>query len=499
MRKRKDTVSRRELIATLRRYEARNAELERRIGELEIALAKARKNSATSSKPASSDIVKPPRPTLPGATGRRKIGGQPGHKKHERPPFSPEALTASQTYTACTCPDCGGQGELAKQGARVVQQVELRALPIEITEHRALAYENPAGYACMECGRVYHASRTLLGSTLPPTVEKGGLVGPRLTALVAYLKGACHASFSTIRKFLRDVVGVPISRGQLSKLINDKVSAALRDPYEELLRRLPTESRLNVDETGHKENKRRMWTWCFRAADFTVFRIAGTRSSQVLWDTLGREFQGVLGCDYFSAYRKYMKDDSVLVQFCLSIPVGIAAHLIRDLKFLTTLPDPSTAAYGQDILDAVRELFHVFHQREEMSASADSTESAFLAALADRREAVVAAALVDAPDTREAQNLADRFRLHGDAYFEFITTPGVEPTNNLAEQAIRFVVIDRLITQGTRSEKGRTWCERIWTVLATCAQQGRSAFDFLLQAVEAHLTGRPPPSLVGFP
>ncbi len=479
MRKQKDTVSRRELIATLRRYEARNAELERRIGELEIALAKARKNSATSSKPPSSDIVKPPRPTPPGATGRRKIGGQPGHKKHERPPFSPEALTASQTYTACTCPDCGGQGELAKQDARVIQQVELRALPIEITEHRALAYE------CMECGRVYHAS-------LPPTVEKGGLVGPRLTALVAYLKGACHASFSTIRKFLRDVVGVPISRGQLSKLINGKVSAALRDPYEELLRRLPTESRLNVDETGHKENKRRMWTWCFRAADFTVFRIAGTRSSQVLWDTLGREFQGVLGCDYFSAYRKYMKDDSVLVQFCL-------AHLIRDLKFLTTLPDPSTVAYGQDILDAVRELFHVFHQREEMSASADSTESAFLAALADRREAVVAAALVNAPDTREAQNLADRFRLHGDAYFQFITTPGVEPTNNLAEQAIRFVVIDRLITQGTRSEKGRAWCERIWTVLATCAQQGRSAFDFLLQAVEAHLAGRPPPSLVGFP
>ena len=34
-------------------------------------------------------------------------------------------------------------------------------------------------------------------------------------------------------------------------------------------------------------------------------------------------------------------------------------------------------------------------------------------------------------------------------YFRFITTPGVEPTNDLAEQAIRFVVIDRRITQGT--------------------------------------------------
>jgi transposase len=66
----------------------------------------------------------------------------------------------------------------------------------------------------------------------------------------------------------------------------------------------------------------------------------------------------------------------------------------------------------------------------------------------------------------------------------------------LAEQAIRFVVIDRRITQGTRSEKGRRWCERIWTVIATCAQQGRAAFQFLLDSVQAHLSGTAPPSLL---
>jgi len=45
---------------------------------------------------------------------------------------------------------------------------------------------------------------------------------------------------------------------------------------------------------------------------------------------------------------------------------------------------------------------------------------------------------------------------HGDAYFRFVTTPGVAPTNNLAEQAIRFVVLDRRVTQGTRSAVERT-------------------------------------------
>ena len=36
-----------------------------------------------------------------------------------------------------------------------------------------------------------------------------------------------------------------------------------------------------------------------------------------------------------------------------------------------------------------------------------------------------------APGRRQAQNLAKRFRLHGESYFRFITTPGIEPTNNL--------------------------------------------------------------------
>ena len=74
--------------------------------------------------------------------------------------------------------------------------------------------------------------------------------------------------------------------------------------------------------------------------------------------------------------------------------------------------------------------------------------------------------------------------------------PGVEPTNNLAEQAIRFVVIDRLITQGTRGERGDRWCERIWTVMATCSQQGRSVFAYLEAAVTAWFAGEEAPSLL---
>ena len=203
----------------------------------------------------------------------------------------------------------------------------------------------------------------------------------------------------------------------------------------------------------------------------------------MLLEVLGEEFDGVLGCDYFSAYRKYMGECGVLVQFCL-------AHLIRDLKILAKHPKPENQAYGLRVLEATRTLFTVIHQRDAMMPEA------FAAALEKAGKALCRTAVRDVPATSEATNLARRFKTHGASYIRFVTTPGIEPTNNLAEQAIRFVVIDRRITQGSRSETGQRWLERIWTVIATCTQQGHSVFEFLLEAVRAHFNGEPAPTLV---
>jgi transposase len=444
------------------------APLQERIAALEAELAKAKKNSSNSSKPPSSDMVKPPKPPAKGGK-KRKRGAQLGHEQHLRSPFPPEAVNHFELHTLDCCPDCSGLLRLAKRLPDVLQQVEITDTPTIITEHQGLAYW------CPHCRKFHYAP-------LPKDVLKAGLFGPRLTALVAFMKGVCHASFTTIRKFLRDVARVTISRGYLAKLIA-KVSRSLDVAYAELFERLPGEAVLNIDETGHKENREKFWTWCFRAKLYTMFRIDKSRGSKVLVEVLGTEFNGVLGCDYFSAYRKYMREFGVLVQFCM-------AHLIRDVKFLITLPGREEQAYGKRVRAALRELFAVIHRREKM------TVTAFQKALEAVRAQVMKAATSRVPSGNHAQNLAKRFHQHGEAYFRFITTPGIEPTNNLAEQAIRFVVIDRRITQGTRSETGRRWCERIWTVIATCAQQGRSVFTFLLDSVHAHINGGLPPSLL---
>jgi transposase len=460
-------LSQQELIALVEQLLERVEVLEQRNAELEAEVARLRKNSSTSSKPPSSDIVKPPK-SGKRRSGKRQAGGQPGHPKHERTPFTPDQLDGAWDYTLESCPDCGGAVRNAPVEPRVVQQVELVEKPVRIDEHRAGAFW------CGRCRKVHWAP-------LPAEVVKGGLAGPRLTAHIGYLKGACHASYTTIQKYTIDVLGVPFSTGQLAKVIG-KVTAALDPAYAELLVALPSEARLNVDETGHKDNGDRYWTWCFRAHLYTLFKIDPSRGSQVLLEVLGEEFAGVMGADYFSAYRKYMGDCGVLVQFCL-------AHLIRDVKYLTTLSDKATKKYGDNLLARLRTLFQVIHRRERMS------EAGFPRALEKARKKLVFTA-THPPCTSAADNLAERFRQHGDAYFQFITTPGIEPTNNLAEQAIRFVVIDRRITQGTRGEAGRNWSERIWTTIATCAQQGRSVGKFLQQAVHAYFTDRPSPSLL---
>jgi len=392
--------------------------------------------------------------------------GQVGHAKHERAPFPPEQVQAGFDYRVDVCPDCGQALEPTGFDPRVVQQVELRVIPLWVEEHRQ--HES----YCPGCDKVHYG-------VLPPVVVHGGLLGPHLTALVAYLKGVCHASFSTVRKFRRDVVGLTISRGMLAK-----VSAALERPYQELLERLPGENRLNVDETGHKDRGDLLWTWCFRAELYTLFKIAPHRSADVLLEVLGTEFDGVLGCDCFSAYRRYMRECNVLVQFCL-------AHLIRDVKYLTTLPDRRDQAYGERLREALRALFGVIHQREQLSAGE------FERRLQAARLEVLRQGTQDVPPTAAAARLAKRLTRHGESYFRFVTTAGIEPTNNVAEQAIRFVVIDRHVTQSTRSETGQRWCERIWTVLATCTQTGRSAWAFLQAAIEAAWHGEAAPSLLG--
>lgn len=450
----------------------RVAQLEQQLAALRDELAKAKKNSATSSKPPSSDITNPPpKRKRPGRGKKRKIGGQPGHKRHQRQPFPKDQVDWILEYRYDSCPCCGGALQDLGVEPKKQQTVEIVEQPFEVTEHHRV------GQRCLDCGNTHHCP-------LPDDILKAGLVGPRMTALIGWLKGVCHMSVGQIRKYCRDVIGVRLSRGMIQKLVG-KVSASLADPYQELLDAISQQNHLNVDETGHKENGKKLWTWCFRAYLFTVFKISPSRSSQVLIETLGAEFDGTIGCDYFSAYRKFMKlDENVKLQFCI-------AHLIRDIKFLCEHPDKANQAYGIKLREHFRKLFKTIARRDEFAS-----ETTFRRALERIRDDIAWDATMEQPETQHAANLAKRFYQHFEEYFRFISDPSIAPTNNLAEQAIRFAAIHRRMTQGTRGEAGRSWFERICTVAVTCEQQCRSAFEFLVESVASSFTNTDSPSLI---
>ncbi|MBT9161105.1 MAG: hypothetical protein DDT26_02406 [Dehalococcoidia bacterium] len=444
------------------------APLLKKIAELEQKIVRLEKNSSNSSKPPSSDIVKPPKPGATRKRRKRRRGGQKGHPRHERKPFTEEEIDRTVIYEQDLDPK---EWEPLDEWD-VQQQIELKESPVEIIEHRARKYR-------------HRITGEIRRTALPEEVLAAGLLGTRMTSFVGYLKGACHTSYSTIETLLADVFNVEVSRGMLAKAVTGKISDALAAPYEELRAALPREERLGVDETGHKDTGEKFWTWCFRARQFTFFHIAGTRSSEVLMTLLGPAFDGVISCDYFSAYQKFMKISSAIMQFCL-------AHLIRDVKFLAGSADKVTRNWAEKTLDEFRELFHLIHRRDKLS------EAFFDRRLIEIRDRLIKR-FKHAPDRPSVCDLQQRFRLHPNEYFTFVTTPGIEPTNNMTEQAIRYVVIDRLITQGTRGVKGQRWSERIWTTISTCETQGRSVFQYLCEALNAHFNGRTAPSLLPMP
>ena len=157
------------------------------------------------------------------------------------------------------------------------------------------------------------------------------------------------------------------------------------------------------------------------------------------------------------------------------------AEVIREFKFLLTLPSAVAQKYGIRVLKIVRRMFGLWHRR------ADLGERYYRRALERARADLIKAGRSKSSHT-EVRRLAKRFSSRFiDSYFTFMDHEGVDPTNNRTEQKIRFVVIDRKVTQGTKAEIGRQWCQRIWTTIASCRQQGQQLYHFITDAIKANL------------
>ena len=98
-----------------------------------------KKNSKNSSKPPSSDIVKP-KTTHKKTRGKRSKGGQAEHKQHTRKPFEADQIDQSVKYESSST---DAEDLIPLDQWHIVQQVELQQNPFEVAEHRARKYLNP--------------------------------------------------------------------------------------------------------------------------------------------------------------------------------------------------------------------------------------------------------------------------------------------------------------------------------------------------------------------
>jgi transposase len=286
-------------------------QLRARIAELEDEIARLKKNSSTSSKPPSSDIVKPQKAANENGTRKkRKRGAQPGHKRHMRQPFPPSQVDAFVKITLESCPRCGGTLEQTSKEPEIHQQVELVEKPFIVTE-----YQLPQ-YWCEHC-QAHHTG------TLPVEAAKTGLFGISLIVLVAYLKGRCHISYTALKDFFEAVLGIKISRGFLAKQVA-KASKSLKGSYELLVRGLKGAPSINIDETGWKREGKKEWIWCFKTEKFAVFRVSFSRGHEVLEAVLGKEYHGIIICDFWGAQTANLRFDGLTgLQTNILMPVAI--------------------------------------------------------------------------------------------------------------------------------------------------------------------------------
>jgi len=469
-----------ELRALVAEQAAQLKEQAARIKELELALAKANKDSSTSSKPPSSDIANLKRKPKKSSRRKPRKGGQPGHQRQLRQPLPPDRVDEIIEYEIKD--DEARRLGLTPTGQfDSVQHIELPETPIHVTEHRLSVYEDREGQLYIpDCPGL-----------------NGPIFGPRLLATIGWLKSVGHCSYSTVEAWLEDVLQIPVSRGYLAKLCTGAISDSLAEAYDELAAAIPRQQQLGSDETSIKDNGKKHWIWCITAATFSVFHIAATRSREVLEKLVGPEFAGYLNFDYFSANCSFAWNFSIQAQYCW-------AHLIRDMRFLEKHPDKRTKAWAEQLLDRSRRLFSAWRRRDEMTAEG------FYRSMLTHRERFLEL-VRKPPQAKEAENLAARFAMAeyttedsteietydmSQDYFRFMFASDVEPTNNHSEQQIRHCVIDRKITQGTRSDKGQRYHERMWTAIATCRKQNRNFFSFLHDSIAAKLNHRPSPKLL---
>jgi transposase len=432
--------------------------------EIEELKEKLNTNSNNSSKPPSTDHHSNANKNNNKGNGKR--GGQTGHQGITRnllPENEVDIIEKHYPQNHCAC------------GGAVTTQDEYKRHQVhDIPPVKTVVTEHQLHYGCCEdCGKQYVAS-------LPNNIPTG-MLGPYLLALIATLTSDYKMSKRDVARFLIDFYCLSISIATVKRAEKD-VSEALKLPVEEAKTYVQEQEVKNCDETSHFECGKKMWAWVVIANTVAIFAIASSRSAKVAKALLGSAFKGILGSDRYSAYLWIAAHYR---QVCW-------AHLKRDFTKISERTGKSRMI-GLRLLVCVRRMFRYWHQVRDGTM----TREEFKKLMIPIRQKIESLLLLGtfSGNSKTRGTCLEILKIKA-ALWTFIDKVGVEPTNNIAEQVLRKIVIWRKVCFGTWSANGTLYLERIMTVVATCRLQNRSVYGFIREAVQAHLNGKASPSLV---
>ena len=417
-----------------------HAALEKRIEKLEKRL---NKNSSNSNKPPSSDSPFEEKP-------KKKSKSK---KKKRRQGFRQKMLEPTEVKNIipelCIC----GNTHFDNTNSYYTHQViELPEIKMEVT-HFVLHKGQ-----CSCCGKVNKA--------VVPNEHRTGF-GPRLSAMIAQMAGNMGDSRTLIQDYCSSVLGFHISLGAIQKVIH-RASEAIEPHYESIGNEARQASVNYIDETSHRQKEKLQWLWVMANTAVAFFMIHPKRSKKA-FQALIKDWMGILVSDGYGVYQKWVGQR----QTCL-------AHLIRKATELSESVDPDIAKCGKWARAELQRLCRMAH-----SPPTQGQWNAFYARLIR---------LISIYEDRQddAGTFVRRLLREIECLWTFLVEEGVAPTNNHAERMLRFAVLWRKRSYGTRGEKGNRWVERILSLRQTCRLRNKPTYPVLVDAMRAYFKEQSP-------
>ncbi len=411
--------------------------------ELVLRLQRPEKTSLTSSKPPASDRKERREQAKPG-------GAKPGHEGHSRVMSEDPDAVVDHRPDCCAC--CGGalHEDLPAEIVSVSEHIELPEMAPAVTQHRRLAVH------CPTCGvRVVAPA---------PKAARGTPFGPRLHAVVTYLKTFQALSYERLQAALSDLFGLTLSQGGLMNLLR-RAQGRFRPGRENAVSALRCATVVASDETDVRIEGSNAYHWVFHSAEAVVHQASPTRGAVVVREMMEGHRPAVWISDRYTAQQGH----AAAHQTCL-------AHLARDVAYVVETSDDPVPWRLQLWLRSV------FALATRVTDLATSTLAAKRRTL-DRQLGAILTTPSHCDLTRDLQAKIGRARHQ---LLVFLAHPGaVEPTNNGSERLLRPSVVQRKMTNGYRAMWAAMGEADIRTVVDTARLTGSSPFSTILKTVGA--------------